>query len=392
LVYKIGIKGLKSKRINYYTAKLITHTLYLVLLLNIVFIQTTLAETMETLYEVSVKVADNKTENELIKEGFAYVLVKVSGDSGVLTSPAYSSLVAKAQSALSQFRYDYITPSNDASAEQKEKWFWVRFNPKIIDALLNDANIPIWGSARPKILIWFSQEIEGLRYLQDQYDAPEVYNALKNQADRRGISLMYPFLDLQDRSNISIKDIWNNFNDAILLASKRYQAQSILTSRVFQDAEGTWVTQWSLLMLGNTQSWEIRDSHLTRALASGIDELTDKLADQFAQTDQQSTQAGVFVQISNISDFKDFQRLDDYFRHLSTVKSLSLVKLEHDKIIYKINHLGTVNSFVQEIGLGDFLSPIENVQNDFSYDDSDETKEAIIPEELIIDLNYWLVR
>ncbi len=396
--YEIVMKELKSKRINNHTARIrIIHTLYFILL----FAQVTLADNMETLYEVSVKVSDNKTENELINEGFSYVLIKVSGDSEVLTSPAYSSLVAQARSALSQFRYDDISASSDPSV--KEKWFWVRFNPKIINNLLNIANIPIWGSVRPNILIWLSQKINGEYYLHDQHEAPDIYKTLNNQANQRGISLIYPFLDLQDRSNMSIEDIWNHSNNAILLASKRYQAQAILTSRIFQDSAGTWVSQWSLLMLGETQNWKIRDNSLLRAVASGIDELADKLADQLAQTNDESRQSGLFIQISNINDFNDFQHLDDYFRSLATVKSLSLIKLEHDKIIYKINHLGKVKSLIQEIEMGDLLSPIEAVKNDFSYDDKDykpvvitntsvNTKEAVIAEKQLIDLDYWLIR
>ncbi|MCK5697916.1 MAG: DUF2066 domain-containing protein [Gammaproteobacteria bacterium] len=394
---------MKSKKINQYSGRLI-HTIYCILLLGVFFIPTALADSMETLYEVSVKVSDNNTENELINKGFASVLVKVSGNSKILTSPKYHSLVAKAHSALSQFRYDYIASARDVSV--KEKWFWVRFNPKVIDDLLNTSNIPIWNRVRPKTLVWFSQEIAGQRYLHDQYDAPEIYSILHNKANQRGISLMYPFLDLQDRSNVSINDIWNNFNDKILFASKRYQAQSVLTSRIFQDSKGAWISQWSFLILGEIHNWEITDKSLTTVLEAGIDKLADKLAQQLAQTNHESTQSNLLVQISNIKDFKDFQRLDDYFRGLATVKSLSLVKLEHDKIVYNINHLGKVYSFVQEISLGDLLNPVEQAHNDFSYDDyktvvadnnqgntrAIAVQEATIPKELQIDLDYWLIR
>jgi len=180
-------------------------------------------------------------------------------------------MLKKAKNAISQFRYDYQElPSDDAgteaqqddkkkTTEEKEKWFWVRFNQKAVNDLLKNAQIPIWGKIRPKTLIWFSQEVKGKRYLQSQHDQPGIYNIFKQQADKRGISLSFPFMDLQDQSSISTTDIWGNFNDAILLASRRYQAQSTLTSRLFKEPSGLWVSQWSLLMLGEVQSWEIRN-------------------------------------------------------------------------------------------------------------------------------------
>lgn len=343
-----------------------------ILFASLLLIQPAMAANIGQLYEASVKTEADKGENDLIADAFARVLIKVSGRSDITAIPAYAALQKKAESAISQFRYDYKTPVSDKlidisrpennTAEQqadKEKWFWVRFNAKTINALLKEADIPVWGSVRPETLIWFSQEVKGKRYLQSQHDEPHIYTVFKNQAKSRGISLIFPFMDLQDQSSVSATDIWGNFNDAVLLASKRYQAQSTLTSRLFKEPSGLWVSQWNLLMLGETQSWEIRDESLDRVLASGIDELADKLAQQFTQRDRSSDDSGLLVQINNVSSFKEFQALDDYLRHLATVKSLTLVHMEQDKLMYRINYLGSQNSLVQEIRLGDLLNTIE---------------------------------
>ena len=368
-------------------------TFSFILLCSLFFIQSGFAADIGRLYETRVKAEADKGENDLILEAFNNVLIKVSGRSDVAASPAYSALQKKAESAISQFRYDYkIIPSDkpalddtaeNTAAEQeadKEKWFWVRFNPKTINSLLKEAQIPVWGKVRPETLIWFSQEIRGKRFLQSQHDEPKIYDVLKKQAEFRGISLIFPFLDLQDQSSISATDIWGNFSDTILLASKRYQAQSTLTSRIFKEASGLWVSQWNLLLLGETQSWEIRDEKLDRALALGIDELADKLAGQFTQIAQEGERTGLLVQINNVTSFKDFQQLDDYLRNLATVKSLTLLQVEQDKLIYNIDFLSSRNSLIQEIRLGDLLNSVErsgiNIEN--SGDDVHRYKPVIL--------------
>lgn len=376
---------------NFYSIYLLAFIVFSGLLL----VQPVFAGSVSKLYESTIQVESSDTkneqsENQLIAEAFTHVLIKVSGRSDVATSPSYDAMLKKAESAISQFRYDYRTaPLNgedktgaiEQQEEKKEKWFWVSFNPKIINDLLKEAQIPIWGKIRPETLIWFSQEIQRKRQLQGQHDEPEIYAVFKQQAEQRGISLIFPFLDLQDQSNVSATDIWGNFNDAILLASRRYQAQSTLTTRLFKEPSGLWVSQWNLLMLGEVQSWDIRDENLDRVLASGIDELADKLSRQFTQVEREGSDSGVLVQINNVAGFKAYQEVDDYLHNLATVKSITLLLSEQDRVIYLINYLSSKNSLIQEIRLGDLLnsverSPVDNQQ--YGNASSDSTYKPVI--------------
>jgi hypothetical protein len=385
------------------------------------------AANIDKLYEFSVQADPQKTEKQLINEALTQVLIKVSGRSDVTSFTHYQNLLKQAEEAISQFRYDYKTiaitetdqpqsVANSESEAKKEKWFWVRFDAKKINQLLTTAGIPIWGKMRPETLIWFSQDIQGDRYLQSQYEQPKIYAIFKQQAEKRGISLIFPFVDLQDQSNVSSADIWGNNHEPVLLASRRYQAQSTLTSRVFQKNNGLWVSQWNLLLLGHVQSWETQDQQLEQVLVAGIDQLAENLARQFTQTanttDQQST---LLIQISNIDGFKDFQKVDDYLRNLATVKAITLKQIEQDRAIYAIHYLGRQDSFKQEIHLGNVFSPVEqnSVYNNTdadkrlsleqSYttvvvDDINPTSEqhgvnstpAPMVDELSVELEYWL--
>lgn len=351
--------------------------------------------TTEKLYESTIKVTDNKSEKELIAEAFAHVLIKVTGHSDITTSTAYQALLTKAQDAISQFRYDYKLPENSADEASdnasenpsdkskepaKEKWFWVRFNPGIIDSMLKQAQLPIWGKVRPDTLIWLAQDIGGQRILQSHYDQPEIYRAIKQQADYRGIPLTFPFLDLQDQNNISATDIWGNFNDAILLASRRYQTQATLTIRLEQNKSGLWNSQWNLLMLGKVQSWQLQDKDQQHLVAAGIDELADRLARQFAQVSTGGMgDNDLLVQINNVSNFQEFQELDDYLRNLATVKALALVLTQQDRVLYKISYRGDKNALLQEIRLGDMLNSVERSRDDYTAnDESREFKPVIL--------------
>ena len=354
------------------------------IIFSLVFFCSAHAADIGKFYEASVKVEAGKSENDLIAEAFTRVLVKVSGRSDIASSPAYMGMVEKARGAISQFRYDHKVIATDVmpgtetvktedKEEQKEKWFWVRFNIRTVDSLLKQAQIPIWGKIRPETLIWFSQEVKGKRYLQNQHDVPEIYDVFKERANDRGISLIFPFLDLQDQSSISTTDIWGNFHDSVLLASKRYQAPITVTVRMFKKRSGLWIGQWNLLMLGEVQSWELQDEKQERILSSGIDELADRLALQFTQKASKGDDSGILIQVNNVSGFGAFQTLDDYFNNLATVKSAALVQMKKDQVIYNINYLGDKNALIQEISLGDVLNSVERTQ--VNYGDGNDTKE-----------------
>jgi len=124
-----------------------------IVLLSLFVIQTGFSASISKLYEASVKADGDKPENQLIDEAFTQVLVKVSGRSDVKASPVYATMLKQAESAISQFRYDYkAKPSDTVEAdeavdtvnvdppqvvnaqEQKQKWFWVRFNAKTINS------------------------------------------------------------------------------------------------------------------------------------------------------------------------------------------------------------------------------------------------------------------
>ncbi len=351
------------------------------------------AGSVSGLYEATIMVSDNKSEKELIKEAFTNVLIKVTGHSDISAATAYPAMLAKAQDAISQFRYAFKAPENtlnertkntdhrtSQSETKKQKWFWVRFNPGIIDTMLKQAQLPIWGKVRPDTLIWLAQDTGTQRVLLSQYEQPQIYQVLKQRSEYRAIPLIFPFMDLQDQNNISAVDIWGNFNDAILLASRRYQSQVVLTIRLEQTAKGLWNSQWNLLMLGQVQSWQLQDKEQQHLLSAGIDELADRLARQFAQVSSADSDANkVLVQVNNVSNYQEFKELDDYLRNLASVKAVALLMTQQDRVIYKISYRGDKNALLQEIRLGDMLNSVERSRADTVYNSMDNNERQFKP-------------
>jgi hypothetical protein len=333
------------------------------LIICFLFIELSHAETIEGLYESRQKVSNGQqngqkqelAQSQLIRDAFTHVLIKVSGRQNIAQLPDYARLLANAENAVQLFRYETDEPQEG----QADKWFWVRFNENSINKLLQENRIPVWSEVRPSTLVWFSREIDGKRVLQSQYDAPEIYAVLEKQAEFRGIELMFPFMDLQDQSNITAADIWGNFNEPVLAASRRYQSQSTLTLGLSKERSGLWLAQWQFMILGETYHWKTRAEQQEKSLSAGINSLADQLARQFALLIDDSNKNSIMIRINNVASYNQYQRLNDYFATLASVKSISLLQLEQDRVIYNVFYQGDQSFLLREINLGEVLQQVE---------------------------------
>lgn len=77
--------------------------------------------------------------------------------------------------------------------------------------------------------------------------------------------------------------------------------------------------------------------------------------------------------------FKAFQEVDDYLRNLATVKSITLMQSEQDRVIYLINYLSSKNSLIQEIRLGDLLNSVERSRVDSEQYDNANSSSSYKP-------------
>ena len=166
-------------------------------------------------------------------------------------------------------------------------------------------------------------------------------------------------MDLQDQSNISEADIWGNFNEPVLAASRRYQSQSTLTLSLYQERGGLWVANWTYLILGETHQWKTQAEQLAQALGSGIDRLADQLARKYALVADDHTGNSLIIQVNNVASFSQYQRLGDYFATLASIKKAALLQIEQDRSIYKVFYQGDQSALLREIDSGDVLQQIE---------------------------------
>ncbi len=95
------------------------------------------------LYQAVVPVSSQSTEerNQMVQQGLAQVLIKVTGNEKIADNPAVKPHLSTADQLLEQFSYSAAVPTNP----QQPYLLHMDFDPEGVNKLLRSAGIPIWG-------------------------------------------------------------------------------------------------------------------------------------------------------------------------------------------------------------------------------------------------------
>ena len=282
--------------------------------------------------DVSVASQDQQQLEAGAKEGLLQVLVRVSGDARL----AQNALIRNARAADYYYQYSYqaIERESQTDAVVSEKILRLHFQPDAIASLLRAANLRIWGTNRPAVLVWLVSWDETERRLTTDAESEDLIALLDIQARRRGIRLLYPLLDIEGLRQISADDVSGSFKTRIDAASERYNPDAILTARWYKLSSGRWAANWSYRI---EDRWH-NSNHTARSTDAAvatvmIDDLTDALAEKYAFA---ASRTEIELVVENISSVKDYASVTQYLDGLAPVLESQVVEIYATKVRFRL--------------------------------------------------------
>ncbi len=352
-----------------------------------------LADQVEGLYEVElpVKSQDRDERSDAIRQAFGEVLVRVSGRANLLAATEYPAIRTALESATrfaQQYRYRKPAVSNTA---QSGLLLWVRFDESAVSRLLRSQNLPVWGKTRPATLVWLVVDERGQREMIGNNSRHPALDIIKDHATRRGLPLRIPLLDLTDRSNLRVSDVWGNFESNILQASRRYQSEAVLVGRVYQ-GYGGWNARWSLYSDSRRRDWSLKGASLMQVLTPGIDTTALALATRYAQIDQTSS-GSVLVEVRDIKTLADYNRVLKYLNAISQVSAVHPYQIASNATIFELVTSAGRLGVARAVSLGHTLvnEPVETVPIPDKPNNEKQTVVAETAPQVIPDLIYRLI-
>lgn len=318
------------------------------------------AEKVNNLYEAESPVVGQSSEvrAEAIRDAFARVLVKVSGDRGLLSNPEIDELLQRASSYVQRYRYRML-PEERLSNEpdRPDRLLWVRFDERAVNRLLRESGVPVWGGTRPSVLVWLGEERGASRSLVSLEQQDDLRAALKRVAYARGLPLMLPLMDVEDRSALPVSDLWGGFESDIRLASRRYQPDVILVGRM-RSLGSEWQSEWTLYLPDKVNRWQTRSGNRFSLVSEALDQAADALALRFAPQQVSEGSATLRIRVHGLARLADYVLVKDYLQSLAMIEQLDLLAADPETVSFLARIQGGRDVLERGIQLGAVLEPV----------------------------------
>ncbi|XQF89955.1 DUF2066 domain-containing protein [Pseudoalteromonas espejiana] len=324
--------------------------------LSFIFCFSVSAVEVTDLYQDILKVDDKTRDTRLAasRKALLNVLVKVSGDESADQNKLAQQRTKDISDYMLKFEYD-----EKANGQLN---LVVKFEARKINELIKELNLPLWGVQRPLVAIWLGIEDNWRREPVTQESYPQLEQLIYDKAGRRGLPVVVPLLDLQDRRLVGIPEVWGNFSEPVEEASSRYSAERSITARMYQEPDSdTWILDWRF-----TNDDLFDSNRLTgdkqQIVGQMIDSLALGLANEYAiDPNAYYEQAAATLTLKGIQSFVDIELAKRRLQNLSVVTQATITRKTPEFVEFKLSHTGTVTDLKKGLGLDtafrDYVDP-----------------------------------
>ncbi len=292
------------------------------------------------------------------------VLLRVSGSELGNNPEAIAELFPNPSSYVIQFR----PGANDT--------LWVSFDGEAIEQILRNSGQLVWGADRPLTLVWLAVDWgQGSREIiaADDPDRTEsegrsidrnkrLRERMLQIAEQRGLPIVFPLLDTTDLQNVAFSDIWGGFDEGIVDASKRYDANSILIGRIRPSASRR--ENWTYYFGATQRSWNGPPESIVAQVA-------DLLAAEFAVGGNAPVET-VTLSVSGIESVQAYGSVQRLLDNVSLIESFVIVEVAGDRVDYRVDVRGGAARLSRSLRFNGL------VEQDSTYRSGDEGTDAAL--------------
>jgi len=348
------------------------------------------AEKQVSIYTDKQLVLDQSVNlrQQAIRVSLSAVLIRVTGNTQVVSQSAIQQALSSPSAYLRQYRYaktdEVITI---AGASRPAQQLWLEFSPSAIEQLLKSAQLPIWSDIRPEILLWVATDDQGRRIVGA---GSSPVQKIKRLAQARGVPLALPSLDLIDRRALTPARLWARDEASIENASARYGADGVLAGRIEVVSASTWRASFILQYNQRSHYFVAESENTTSLLQNIVNQMTQVLAQANAVViDDNLALPSMLIAVDNVTRFATYAHIIDRFSELSAVSYVMLQEVNRSYLLVSVRYQGRQDRLLSQleglenfeaISVSEFVTahsqrkpPTVNAANHIVIDDNDES-------------------
>ncbi|MBL4940797.1 MAG: DUF2066 domain-containing protein [Colwellia sp.] len=389
---------------------------YSLLFVMIVFLPSMVLEAIEVkgLYQASIVINSQNSSDraKALKKALAAVMLKVGGEKSVLDNKIIKQSLSNYRLYLSQYRYQHKTLQvANKQGNNKQLFLLASFNEEKINQLFQQANLPLWGSLRPQVLLWLVDEQGLTRRIISNSSASNLPFIVNEFSTQRGLPIMMPLMDLTDTSQIKLSDVWGRFQQPIKEASSRYLAEAIAVMRISnaslltspdlennessdcgllcappQHKEQNYVLDWSLLdwsLIKGQQKFsrQYQGSDPQILVQQGLADITELIYQRYALST--NSHHDFIIEVANVDSLARYVDVFAFLTNLSSVKSVTLLNAKGSARRFNLQLLGSSDALLASLKLNKQLRQYIDPLAHFNDNTNEESGAESVP------IFYW---
>jgi hypothetical protein len=301
-----------------------------------------LGVTRAEMYQATAPVADRSeaAQTAAFQNAMKTVLIRVTGRRNADEDPALASLVSNARRYVQQYR---AAPDSQ---------LWVSFDGPAIERWLTQNGQPLWGHERPTTLVLLGVQsgAQSGSVLTTDYTS-ELKLAIDAAAVARGLPLVWPSGAELQKFHIDYSAVSTGSPATFAEIGRRMGSDGLLIGRASSSSANANV-RW-------THLFQDRSSEYSGTL-EGVNRAADLYAGLFAAS---GTAVPVDIEISGLSDLRDYASLESYLESLTFISHVSVESLSGDTVRFRLSTRGGVDSLQRALSLNGRLQPVAAGEN-----------------------------
>ncbi|MDG2376618.1 MAG: DUF2066 domain-containing protein [Woeseiaceae bacterium] len=302
--------------------------------------------------EVTLDPDDPNAQSSAYQRALTEVLVRITGTMAAADAEELAILFPNPAVYVLQYR-----PGPDDALV-------VTLDGPAIQRTLRQAGATVWGTDRPLTIIWLAIDWGlGDREIVPAGDPDRgasggrlidrnqlLRERVQEIATRRGLPIVFPLLDAEDLRRIGFVDIWGGFDDPLLEASARYEADSILVGRIRPNEMQS--PRWTWYVSEQRFGWPGEPEEAMHQLADALAARNAIRSDEVSEV--------LELTITGIDSVGAYGRVQQYMSNLRVIDSLVIRSAQPDRITYEVTVQGGAERLHNALGISNLLERVDD--------------------------------
>jgi uncharacterized protein len=279
----------------------------------------------------------NTNLKAVFRQGLSQVLIKASGNEGILTLPTIKDAIKNAKNWVTDYSFN---------SQDDQTTISINYNQQSIMSLLHRSKQDIWGNQRPLTLLWLTTS-NG--QLINNNDPSDIKKDIEQAANKRGLPILFPNKPTSNHDDETSPLVaQNNIAPITLTVLNQYKADAMLQGSI-NSLSNPVTIQWQFAMKDDKFSWNSTGDSILQATSNGINQLSDTLANQEAITHDNSLETIYTLSVRPITSTPNYVKLLSELKQCSGIDSANTVRFKNQTVTLRITSALEIDAVMQKL-------------------------------------------